>query len=92
MEDPQIRASDAERDQVAERLSEACAHGRLDISELEERIEAAYAARTVRELQALVVDLPAPRRADLPVPGDGPGSPATAASPSGWPSLGRAIG
>ena len=60
MEDPQIRASDAERDQVAERLSEACAHGRLDTSELEERIEAAYAARTMRELQALVADLPAP--------------------------------
>jgi hypothetical protein len=55
MEDPHIRASDAERDKVAERLGEACAHGRLDTSELGERLEAAYAARTVRELQALVV-------------------------------------
>jgi Domain of unknown function (DUF1707) len=60
MADPQIRASDAERDQVAERLGEACAHGRVDISELGERVEAAYAARTVGELQALVADLPAP--------------------------------
>jgi hypothetical protein len=60
MDDPDIRASDAERDQVAERLGEAGAHGRLDVSELEERIEAAYAARTVRDLQALVADLPAP--------------------------------
>jgi hypothetical protein len=60
MADPQIRASDAERDQVAERLGEACAHGRLDISELGERVEAAYAARTVGELQTLVADLPAP--------------------------------
>jgi Domain of unknown function (DUF1707) len=68
MDDPDIRASDAERDQVADRLGEAGAHGRLDISELEERIEAAYAARTMRELRALVADLPAPpaRRAARP--------------------------
>jgi hypothetical protein len=60
MDDPDIRASDAERDRIAERLGEACVHGRLDISELGERVEAAYAARTMRELQALVADLPAP--------------------------------
>jgi hypothetical protein len=58
VDSPDIRASDAERDQIAERLGESCAHGRLDISDL---VEAAYAARTVRELQALIADLPAPR-------------------------------
>ncbi|HUA50325.1 MAG TPA: DUF1707 domain-containing protein [Solirubrobacteraceae bacterium] len=53
-----LRASDADRDQVAERLRHATAEGRLNADELEERLEAAFAARTYGELDALVVDLP----------------------------------
>ncbi|MFF3750052.1 DUF1707 domain-containing protein [Streptomyces sp. NPDC002018] len=54
------RASDAEREQIAERLREAVAEGRLDMEEFDERLEAAYKARTHGELAPLVRDLPAP--------------------------------
>ena len=62
-----MRASEAEREAVVERLREHCAAGRLTVDELSERIERAYAARTVADLDALTADLPRPvsaRRAD----------------------------
>jgi DUF1707 SHOCT-like domain/2TM domain len=55
-----LRASDAERDAVAERLRDAGGDGRLDPEELEQRLEAAYGARTHGELELLTADLPAP--------------------------------
>ncbi|MET9498846.1 DUF1707 domain-containing protein [Streptomyces sp. NPDC006552] len=55
---PDLRASDADREQVAERLRDALAEGRLDMAEFEERLEAAYTARTYRELAPLTRDLP----------------------------------
>ncbi|MEE1926979.1 DUF1707 domain-containing protein [Streptomyces sp. TRM 70351] len=55
---PELRASDAERDQVAEVLREALAEGRLDTDEFGQRLEAVYAARTRGELAPLVRDLP----------------------------------
>lgn len=57
--EPAMRASDAERDDVAELLREQAAAGRLTLAELEERIAAAYGARTRTELRELTVDLPA---------------------------------
>jgi hypothetical protein len=60
---PAHRASDAEREAAADRLRVAAGDGRLDPQELEERLEAAYGARTVGELEALTGDLPAPARA-----------------------------
>ena len=54
-----VRASDAERDEVAAVLSEALAQGRLTSAELAERIDAAYAAKTRAELVPLTADLPA---------------------------------
>src|ERR1700732_4284006 len=57
---PDTRASDAEREQIAERLREAVAEGRLDMEEFEERLDTAYKARTHGELVPLVRDLPAP--------------------------------
>ena len=58
-----LRASDADREQVAERLRQATAEGRLVAEELEERLEAVFAARTYGELDAVVADLPgAPAR------------------------------
>jgi hypothetical protein len=53
-----LRASDAERDEVAAVLSEALAQGRLTSTELAERIDATYAARTRAELVPLTADLP----------------------------------
>ena len=41
-----IRAADADRESVAERLRQASAEGRLLTDELEERLEAAFSART----------------------------------------------
>ena len=56
---PDIRASDAERDEVVQRLSEHAVTGRLTLDELEERIGLAYGATTRSELAKLTVDLPA---------------------------------
>jgi hypothetical protein len=53
-----LRASDADRERIAERLRQATAEGRLQPDELEDRLEAAFAARTYGELDALVADLP----------------------------------
>jgi hypothetical protein len=55
---PGLRASDADREHVAELLNEAFAEGRLTTEEHGERLEAAYAARTMGELRPLVADLP----------------------------------
>ncbi|MGI5349096.1 DUF1707 SHOCT-like domain-containing protein [Streptomyces sp. CA-250714] len=59
--DAGVRASDADRDRVADILREALAEGRLDAEEHGERIEAVYAAKTMGELEPLVRDLPAGR-------------------------------
>ncbi|MEU8774053.1 DUF1707 domain-containing protein [Streptomyces sp. NPDC048606] len=55
-----MRASDADRERVVERLRDAVAEGRLDMDEFEERLDAAYASRTYAELEPLTRDLPAP--------------------------------
>ena len=59
--EPRLRASDAEREQVAERLRRHAAEGRLAVEELEERLTAAWSARTRGELEPLLADLPAVR-------------------------------
>jgi hypothetical protein len=57
-----VRASDAEREEIITALRTHAGDGRLDVEELDQRIEAAYAAKTRRELVALTNDLPrAPR-------------------------------
>lgn len=56
--DRSLRASDADRETVARRLSIALRDGRLDVAEFDERTAAAYAARTLAELDALSADLP----------------------------------
>ncbi|WP_256103179.1 DUF1707 domain-containing protein [Streptomyces sp. ODS05-4] len=63
---PEMRASDAEREQIAERLRDAMAEGRLDMAEFQERLDAAYTARTRGELVPLVRDLPSAGSAALP--------------------------
>lgn len=56
---PELRASDADRERVAEVLRDALAEGRLDMEEFEERLEATYQARTYGELTPITRDLPA---------------------------------
>ncbi|MGW7527200.1 DUF1707 SHOCT-like domain-containing protein [Streptomyces sp. NPDC054783] len=56
---PDLRASDSDRERVAEVLRDALAEGRLDMAEFEERLEATYKARTYGELTPITRDLPA---------------------------------
>ena len=53
-----LRASDAEREQVAQVLRAAMTEGRLTLAEGEERLGQAYAAAYRDELTPLVADLP----------------------------------
>jgi len=54
----QQRISDTERHQVAEMLRQAAGDGRIDLDELDERLEATYAARTYADLVPITHDLP----------------------------------
>jgi Flp pilus assembly protein TadB len=54
-------ASDADRERAADRLRRAAAEGRLITDELEQRLEAAFSARTYAQLDAVLVDLPGRR-------------------------------
>lgn len=90
---PDLRASDADRDRVVDRLRDAVAEGRLDMDEFEERLEAAYTSRTYAELEPLTRDLPA-LGATAPVAAApvGPAAPVglakgvPAGSESAWPA------
>jgi hypothetical protein len=53
-----LRISDADRHQVAEVLREAAGEGRIDFEELDQRLEATYAARTYADLVPITLDLP----------------------------------
>ncbi|MBV9310138.1 MAG: DUF1707 domain-containing protein [Solirubrobacterales bacterium] len=59
-----LRASDSDRDHIADRLRHATAEGRLSTLELEHRLSAAFSARTYGELERLVRDLPGKRAAN----------------------------
>jgi hypothetical protein len=61
-----IRASDADRERVADRLRDHAVAGRLTTDELDERSGRAFAARTLGELDALLADLPRERRSGPP--------------------------
>ncbi|GGD14726.1 DUF1707 SHOCT-like domain-containing protein [Nocardioides daphniae] len=76
-----LRISDADRHKVADVLRDAAADGRIDLDELEERLEATYAAKVYADLVPITLDLPGPH---LPAPQTFGGIPATAA-PGGVP-------
>jgi Domain of unknown function (DUF4190)/Domain of unknown function (DUF1707) len=57
---PALRASDADREAVAERLRTASVDGRIDSDELEQRLAAVYEARWVADLDRLVADVSPP--------------------------------
>ncbi|RKN38385.1 DUF1707 SHOCT-like domain-containing protein [Streptomyces hoynatensis] len=54
----ELRASHADREAVVERLRDAAADGRIDLAELDERLERALTAKTHGELDRLTADLP----------------------------------
>jgi hypothetical protein len=66
---PDIRASDADRERAASVLRRSGANGQLTVDELDQRVEAAYGAKTRGELERLVQDLgdPHERPDELPV-------------------------
>jgi hypothetical protein len=55
-----LRVSDADREQTAEALRMAAGDGRLTLDELDERLAAAYAAKTYADLESVTSDLPGP--------------------------------
>ncbi len=63
----ELRASDADRDRTAAMLGSALAAGRLTTTEHAERLDAAYAAKTLGELAPLTRDLPAEDATDTGV-------------------------
>lgn len=56
---PGARVGDAEREGTAATVSDAAAEGYLGMGELDERLSAVWSARTRRELEETVADLPA---------------------------------
>jgi hypothetical protein len=70
--DAATRAADTDRIQVAQLLTDAAAQGHLQMSDYEDRLTKAYAAKTYDELDSLRSDLlgssVSPRRGDSPKP------------------------
>jgi hypothetical protein len=64
--DTHLRASDAERNEVADNLSRHFAEGRLDAAEFKERLDQAMGATTRGDLNGLFDDLP--RLVEEPAP------------------------
>lgn len=86
----QQRISDDDRHRMAEFLRQAAGEGRIDLDELEERLEAAYAAKVYADLVPLVADLPGAEPAVPPgmVVAPRPGS---VAVPPGAPQYGTSL-
>lgn len=61
-----MRISDADRHRVAEVLREAAGEGRLDLDELDERLELTFAAKTYADLVPITADLHAVHPAPPP--------------------------
>lgn len=89
-----VRAGHADREQVVARLNTAFAEGRLDVGELDERVAAAYAAKTLGELVPLTADLPAPHRAapGTPARREAAAVPARAEASGRWVPVGAMVG
>jgi hypothetical protein len=75
-----LRCSDTDREHVAEALRSATADGRIDLDELHERLERTYTAKTYRELEPLIADLPGAAGPPLPAR-----HPPSAVQPTGAP-------
>ena len=64
----QLRISDEDRHRVAEVLRLAAGEGRIDLEELDERLEATYSAKTYADLVPITADLPAQATTPSPAP------------------------
>ncbi len=71
--DPRLRASDADRERTVELLREHHAVGRLTAEEFDGRVDKAFRAATVGELDELLADMPAIDLYQLPSAGIRPG-------------------
>jgi hypothetical protein len=80
-----LRIGDAERITAATALGDHFAAGRIDQDELDQRLSAAYAARTFADLDPLFADLPGPRPARPAVPALAAPAAAPQAGPYGGP-------
>jgi Domain of unknown function (DUF1707) len=95
--DGSIRAGNADREKVVGQLNAAFAEGRLDVGELDERVSAAYAAKTLGELVPLTADLPvsqvpAKRSAPPARRAEDRPAPAGEAAAARWAPVGGAFG
>ena len=86
---PSLRIGDAEREAVAAELREHYAHGRLTLEEFNQRLDAAFAAKTQADLARITRDLPHVRSGGAPLP-----SARTRPGPmmAGGPAVGAVIG
>jgi Domain of unknown function (DUF1707) len=73
--DPRVRASDADRERTASLLREHHAEGRLTAEEFNDRLDQAFVAKTIGELDALLADLPGIDLYHLPAAGIRPAPP-----------------
>jgi len=73
--DPRMRASDADRERTTTLLREHHAQGRLTAEEFDDRLDRAFAAKTLGELDALLADLPGIDLYRLPAAGIRPAPP-----------------
>jgi len=73
-----LRIGDSERDTAMEQLREHFAAGRLTLDELTERIDGVLAAKTQSQIDALMMDLPRPRRSPVRAARPGPDASDTA--------------
>lgn len=85
--DDDIRVSDAERAEVADRLGKHYGDGRLDKEEFDERVARAMTAKTRADLNGLFADLP-----DLGDPASGGGSGPRGRGGVARPAYGQRVG
>lgn len=91
-----MRISNEDRERVAQILHNAMAEGRIELSELEERLDAVYAAKTFADLEPVTRDLPVrstspvPHPAQSPQPGYAP-APGSRIVPGAPPGPGNSI-
>ncbi len=74
-----MRASNADRERVAQVLNTAVGEGRLSLDELQERLDIVYSAKTLAELEPVTRDLPGHSVARIQ---PRPAAPARPAAPS----------
>jgi hypothetical protein len=85
-----LRVSDADREQAAEVLRTAAGDGRITFDELDERLSAAYAAKTYGDLARVTADLPGPGLEPPPPVAPAPGT-FPAARIGGTPGAGVSV-